>query len=112
MPVLKWCICLTLLLIAINNTAQQVVRDTATHKKIAARPAPHKSAFFQWMWGRNNRKEWNAPVKVPVLWLDTVYGGLQPYKMGGGNETRSLRLHTADGKEYVLRSINKSRKDV
>jgi hypothetical protein len=77
-----------------------------------ARPIPHRSAFYEWLWGHNNRVEWNTAVDVPVLWLDTAYGGLHPYKMGGGNETKSLRLRAVNGKEFVLRSINKRRDDV
>jgi len=41
--------------------------------------------------------------------FDTLLGGLKPYKKGGGNETNSLRFRSAEGKEYVIRSINKSR---
>jgi len=51
-------------------------------------------------------------VRVPVLWLDSLHGGLKPYKIGGGNESKSLRLRDSNGKEYALRSINKSRNDV
>lgn len=71
-----------------------------------------KSRIYQLFWGSNWRDEWTAQVKVPVVCLDTLYGGLTPYKKGGGNETSSLRLRTSSGKEYVIRSINKSRKDV
>lgn len=115
MPNYRLSIYLTLLLVAIANTkstAQQAVPDTNIHKQVIARPAAPKSAFFERMWGHNNRVEWNTPVDVPVLWLDTALGGLRPYKMGGGNETKSLRLRAANGKEYVLRSINKCRDEV
>ncbi|HEY2725836.1 MAG TPA: hypothetical protein VGI61_01580, partial [Parafilimonas sp.] len=68
--------------------------------------------MYQWLWGHNRRIEWATPVTVPVLWLDSAYGGLTPYKTGGGNETKTLHLKAADGKLYSIRSINKSRKDV
>ena len=79
---------------------------------IAAGEEYRKSRVYQLFWGRNWREEWTVPVRVPVVCLDTLLGGLTPYKKGGGNETNSLRLRTASGKEYVLRSINKSRQDV
>jgi hypothetical protein len=71
-----------------------------------------KSLLHKIFWGKNRRKEWTTPVRVPAVLLDTMYGGLKPYKKGGGNESKTLRLVSAKGKEYVIRSINKSRQAV
>jgi hypothetical protein len=57
--------------------------------------------------GQHYRKDWAAAVNFPVLNIDTAAGGLTPLKPGGGQQTRSLRLLGANGKEYVLRSVNK-----
>jgi hypothetical protein len=57
--------------------------------------------------GANYRKEWNTPVKVPVMNLATEKGGLTPVKRGGGKQTKSLRLQDASGREYTIRSIQK-----
>jgi hypothetical protein len=106
---------IALTLLPRNTVAQAALPDTAAtaaFKTIAAGPAYERGKFHNWLWGNNRRAEWATPIQVPILWLDTAYGGLKPYKMGGGNETRSLRLKSADGKEYALRSVNKSRKDV
>ncbi|AEW02160.1 hypothetical protein Niako_5930 [Niastella koreensis GR20-10] len=103
---------LGLLCISLKTTAQTPVADTATNKCIAAGPVYKRPHFYQWLWGRNHRIEWATPVCVPVLLLDTAFGRLIPYKVGGGNESKSLRLRTKEGKEYALRSINKSRKEV
>ena len=59
-----------------------------------------------WM-GSNYRKEWNTPVKAPVLDLSKEHGGLTPKKKGGGKQTKSLRLEDPNGREYTLRSIQK-----
>ncbi|HVG16556.1 MAG TPA: BamA/TamA family outer membrane protein [Chitinophagaceae bacterium] len=75
---------------------------------IIAGPQYGTSSFHQWKWGRHYRKEWTTPVSVPYLSLDTVAGGLKPYEAGGGRQSKSLRLRNAQGKEYVLRSIDKS----
>lgn len=53
------------------------------------------------------RKAWSQKIKMPVLWLDKVHGGLKPVQLGGGNQTRSLRLENEKGEQYVLRSIDK-----
>lgn len=98
------------MLLTLNKAAaQQPVADTAIYKTVVAGPAYNRPSGFQKLWGRNHRIEWTTPVRVPILNLDTAFGGLIPYKIGGGNESKSLRLHTKEGKEYVLRSINKSR---
>jgi len=91
---------------------QMPENDSSRFRYIIAGPEYKRPRSYQRMWGSNRRIEWTTPVKVPVLWLDTTYGGLTPYKIGGGNETKTLRLRTTSGKQYTLRSINKSRKDV
>ena len=64
--------------------------------------------FRTFMLGKNYRKEWATPVKVRVLNLAKEAGGLTPLQMGGGHQTRSLRLAGKNGKEYVLRQIEKN----
>lgn len=62
----------------------------------------------RWLLGDHYRREWITPVKVPVVRLDTLYGGVSVKKEGGGKQTRSLQLYAdKSGKEYVIRSIEK-----
>ncbi|MFD0992535.1 metallophosphoesterase [Tenacibaculum geojense] len=65
------------------------------------------SKLHQLMWGKLNRDIYGEEITVPVLELDKVFGGLQPVRKGGGNQTNSLRLQNKKGKEYVLRSMQK-----
>src|SRR5829696_9235354 len=65
------------------------------------------SSFHQWLWGRHYRKEWTTPVKVPVINIDTVAGGLTATEQGGGRQSKTLRLKNKNGKQYVLRSVDK-----
>src|SRR5437660_5657060 len=103
------CLFLSLTFFIARGLTQIKPADTAAFKIVAAGPEYKKPASYQRLWGSNRRMEWTTPIQVPVLWLDSVYGGLTPYKKGGGKETKSLRLKTKDGKQYSLRSINKSR---
>jgi hypothetical protein len=58
--------------------------------------------------GNNYRAEWEAVIHdVPVIDLEEKLGGLDIVKKGGGQQTRSLRLEAENGKQYVLRSIEK-----
>lgn len=90
------------------NAPSKAVAIDSDHVRVAAnenydRVSKTKKFFF----GQHYRTEWGTPVTVEVMNLDSLYGFLVPTKMGGGMQTKSLRLKAADGKEYVLRSINK-----
>ncbi|WP_372639749.1 BamA/TamA family outer membrane protein [Ancylomarina sp.] len=59
------------------------------------------------LFGNNYRKEWETPINVPVFDIGKEKGGLKILKRGGGQQTRSLRLEAKDGRQYVLRSVEK-----
>ncbi|HEX6627808.1 MAG TPA: hypothetical protein VF105_07630 [Gemmatimonadaceae bacterium] len=59
--------------------------------------------------GDNYRAEWTTPIKVPVLNLRTMYGGLTPTKEGGGFQAPNLRFVAPDSSEYVFRMVRKIR---
>ena len=89
-------------------SSQKAAPDSTRYKTVVAGPQYGTSSFHQWKWGRHYRKEWATPVLVPVLILDTVSGGLTPYQAGGGRQSKNLRLRDAQGREWVLRSIDKT----
>lgn len=80
----------------------------SSHVKMAAGAQFKASGGKQFFWGRHYRPDWTTPVSFPILNVDTIYGGLNPVKMGGGHQTKTLRLRDASGKEYVLRTIDKN----
>ena len=63
--------------------------------------------FHRKLLGNNYRAIWQQPVTVPVFDIDQVKGGLTVLKRGGGMQTKSLRLQAKDGRQYVLRSVDK-----
>lgn len=74
----------------------------------AIEPAYDSVGGFHRFWlGSGYRKIWAAPVELKVLQLDKEKGGLKPVGLGGGFQTRSLRLQDAAGKQWVLRSVQK-----
>ena len=66
-----------------------------------------KSKWYKMLWGKNYREIYSTPIKVPILALDTLFGGAEPSRSGGGHQTNSLRLDTPKG-EYVIRALKKS----
>ncbi|MEO6327453.1 MAG: hypothetical protein ABIO55_00900, partial [Ginsengibacter sp.] len=97
---------LLLTAIGISASAQQ---ESKTIIK-AAGPEYERSPFYQSLWGHNYRNEWITPIAFPIFMLDTAYGGLTPYKEGGGHQSKSLHLQTKEGKQYVMRSVDKTLK--
>ena len=57
--------------------------------------------------GANYREEWLTPVKAPVINLATEKGGLKIIKLGGGKQSKSLRVEDPTGRQYALRLIEK-----
>ncbi len=94
-----------LLFLMINDAYGQNISDS-----IVARIEPmydKVSLTHRFFFGDSYRKLYNTPVKMPVLDLSTAYGGFKVIKLGGGMQTQSLRLEDAQGREWVLRSIQK-----
>ena len=76
--------------------------------RVAPGPQYARGAVWRTFFGQHYRTWWNAPVTVPVLHLATaVPGGLVPLQAGGSYQTHTLRLRASDGREYVLRSVDK-----
>ncbi|GGG10998.1 hypothetical protein GCM10011344_09630 [Dokdonia pacifica] len=67
-----------------------------------------KSASYTRLWGDHYRYVYGTDVKVPVLTLDTLMGGVTIDRKGGGHQTRSLRLVDKDGRNFALRAVKKS----
>ncbi|HMG09687.1 MAG TPA: BamA/TamA family outer membrane protein [Mucilaginibacter sp.] len=88
-----------------SSTPKQQFQDSIV---VAIRPSYNKvSGIHRWLFGENYRKEWSMPVKLPVIRISQLHGGLKPVKQGGGMESKSLRLVDPTGKEWVLRSVEK-----
>ncbi|MCW3114181.1 MAG: metallophosphoesterase [Segetibacter sp.] len=75
---------------------------------VAANPkyamASRVKKFFN---GSNYRDVWAQQVKLRVFRVEEEMGGFKVGAMGGGHQTKSLRLTDKNGKEWTLRTINK-----
>lgn len=68
-------------------------------------PRLKNTGFRTFLMGRNYRKEWMEPIKVPNLDLKKL--NITSVKEGGGKETRSLHVEGNDGKKFSFRSVEK-----
>lgn len=63
--------------------------------------------FAQIFFGDNYRKEWSTPVTLKEFNLRKEQGGFKILSLGGGKQTKSLKLADKNGKEWSLRTIEK-----
>lgn len=83
-------------------------QDSAGFIRLRASDKYNKPLSYQKKWGKHYRQEWYTPVLFRIAKLDTLQGGLTPYRLGGGRQSESLFLRDRNNREYVLRSIDKS----
>lgn len=62
----------------------------------------------KFLMGSLNRPLWMHPLEVPYLDIHKEKGGLNPIKVGGGMQSKSVRLMGGDGNQYVVRQIKKN----
>ncbi len=88
---------------------QPVIRQSEEGNYVVVRAGGiyEANAFKRFWFGDHYRDIWNTPVRVPVLDLNAVHGGLSILEKGGGMQTYSLKLKGGDGKLYSLRSVQK-----
>ena len=67
-----------------------------------------KTLFHNMLWGKHYKYYYSLNIDAKTATLDTLYGGLKPLSVGGGHQSKSLRLEDKDGKEYVMRALKKS----
>lgn len=95
-------------LLLINNDTVDTINFKEHDSVIIAASTLYKAnpvkAVIQ---GEQYRKAWETPIKVPIVFLDTLYGGVTITKEGGGKQTHSLKLQCKNNIQYTLRSINK-----
>jgi hypothetical protein len=57
--------------------------------------------------GKNYRPEWATPVHLKVFRINKEMGGFIIKDIGGGRQTKSLKLEDKNGKEWSLRTVDK-----
>ena len=86
-----------------KNNYKKEIEATVYPKK-----AVEKNKTYQFFWGKHYRKYYGIDVEAPVVNLDTLFGGLTPFRVGSDNLTRSLRLTNITGNEFVIRALHRS----
>lgn len=89
----------------VENPALVKYKDTITIS--ASDKYITNSSMKKFFMGTNYRKEWATPVNMKVFHIQKEKGGFKIGALGGGKQTRSLELTDAEGKKWVLRTVDK-----
>lgn len=95
-----------LVLIICSSTAQARQADSvvACASKRYSVPSVTQKVFI----GSNYRALWALPVKMKVFHMKEEKGGFTIAELGGGMQTKNLHLKDKNGKEWALRSVDKT----
>jgi len=98
---------LFLILFLINSLV--VAQDKQEKEFITVVPGEMYNAggLHKFLFGEHWRELWTLPVEAEILNLENFDGGLIPTKRGGGQQTKSLRFYSKNGKYWKFRSIDK-----
>ena len=88
----------------INISSAYIAKDTVI-SSISSRYEA-RSFLHRMIMGSNYRKTWSTPVRFPVFYLSRSEFKIE--KLGGGEQTKSLRLKDRNGKRWVLRTVDKN----
>ncbi|MEO7444235.1 MAG: metallophosphoesterase [Ferruginibacter sp.] len=65
------------------------------------------NGFKKTFLGNNYRKEWSTPIALKVFNISKEQGGFKITGIGGGKQTKSLKMEDRNGKEWTLRTVDK-----
>lgn len=97
---------LVLQLVSLIGFSQLILPDSLDSVSIAASDKYSDPSFLKkLLLGKNYRQEWETPVNLPVF--NIKEHGLKIEELGGGQQTKSLQLKDRQGREWVLRTVDK-----
>jgi hypothetical protein len=90
----------------VKRDVSPVVKYNDTISISASEKYPPVHGLKKFMLGQSYRHEWSTPVNMKVF--NVVKEGYTILSMGGGKQTKSLRLRDKNGKEWTLRAVDKN----
>ncbi len=93
--------------VSMSAQAQQTKSLNDSSATAAANANFSNGPIGKFFFGKHYRQEWITPVTAPVFDIKRFKGGLEILKLGGGFQTKSLRMQDSIGIQYNLRTIDK-----
>lgn len=66
-----------------------------------------KSGFQKFFLGQNYRQQWSTPIRMQEFNIRKEKGGFTIKGLSGGKQSKSLQLADKNGKEWIIRSVEK-----
>ncbi|WP_226294289.1 metallophosphoesterase [Aquimarina algicola] len=85
-----------------------LIKQNVVDASVYNSESTERTEFYESIWGDHYRDLYGTKIKAKVAMLDTLYGGMEVVRKGGGHQTRSVRLKTKDGREFNMRALKKS----
>ncbi|WP_121667960.1 metallophosphoesterase [Mesonia aquimarina] len=92
----------------INKLPKEIKLPKQIEASIYEYEETEKGDVYESVWGDHYRKLYGTKIKADVAVLDTLYGGLEVLREGGGHQTRSIRVRDKQKREYNIRALQKS----
>lgn len=98
----------------LTDSAEKIIDDPFVRFKDTisvpvAKSLQPVSGLKKFFMGQNYRREWSEPVNMRVFNMRSENGGYEILSLGGGKQTRTLRLkNIKSNEEWVLRPLNKN----
>lgn len=90
---------------------KDTVNASFVYKDVVVAPASNQyrrlNGLKKFISGSNHRREWSEPVALKVFNINKEKGGFKIEGLGGGNQTKSLKLIDKNGDRWSLRTIDK-----
>ena len=83
----------------------KTIEEVASRTRASEKYHPTKIINF-WM-GSGYRDVWSEEVEAPLLDISKYDGGLEPYAIGGGLQTMSIKFKSKNGRKYAFRVLDK-----
>ncbi|HSP11015.1 MAG TPA: metallophosphoesterase, partial [Salegentibacter sp.] len=82
--------------------------DTTITTSVYDKEETEKSGLHRTLWGEHYRELFGTPIELKIADLNTLYGGLETMRAGGGNQTMSVRVRDSLDREYNMRRVKKN----
>lgn len=97
----------------LKNAAREFdIRNISDTVEVVPGDFYRRGSIIQWLLGSAYRDLWQLNIKVPVLELNKVKGGLKPVDFTGRHQTIGIKVIDSSGQVWSVRSVNKDQSAV
>src|SRR6186713_3121533 len=93
--------------VCVMTILSAAVARAQSERQVTVEPEYRGGDWYRRVLGSGYRDLWTTPIRLPVLDLGGMAGGLKPVRVIGQAQSLGLALTGADGRSYTFRSLHK-----